>query len=165
MVVLAANRAAILALADAQYPTDEDMRRLQAYINLQYFYCLWGLAPASVTDETSPFNECTHAYLAGVRALFLHLEGMPGDRTAVRALAREIDIEMLQNQASMVLCRFSDEPFNTADVIIPSVGSVFMHPPIAASILALALVALLCGWSLSWLISSLGAGPRPVRAA
>lgn len=145
MIVLAAHLPAIRALADAQYSTDPPMRRLQAYINLQHFYCAWGLVPGSLSDEESPFNECTHATLAGVRALLLHLRDMPGGREAKLALARTIDVEMLEHDASMVLCRFSDEPFNTADVIIPHLGAVLTNPTCLAVLLAIGLVALLCG--------------------
>ena len=49
------------------------MWRLEDYLSLQSFACLWGLVPGSVTDEASPFNECSHAYLAAARALLLHL--------------------------------------------------------------------------------------------
>ncbi len=70
-------------------------------------------------DESSPFNECSHAYLAATRALLLHLQTMPGDRTAVRTLIAKIEREMLNNNASLVMCRYSDEPFNTAERILP----------------------------------------------
>jgi hypothetical protein len=45
------------------------MTRIENYVNLQSFACLWGLVPGSLKDEGSPFNECAHAYLAawGVR--------------------------------------------------------------------------------------------------
>ncbi len=43
MAVIADNLSAIRALADAQFPTDPLMRRLQGYVNLQSFACLWGL--------------------------------------------------------------------------------------------------------------------------
>ncbi len=64
MAVIADNRAAILGLAARQIPTDPTMRRLEGFINLQFFDCMWGMVPGSVEDESSPFNECSHAYLA-----------------------------------------------------------------------------------------------------
>ena len=54
-------------------------------------------------DESSPFNECSHAYLAATRALLLHLQTMPGDCTAVRTLIAKIEREMLNNNASLVI--------------------------------------------------------------
>ena len=53
------------------------------------------MIPGSLSDENSPFNECTHAYLAATRALVSHLQEMKGgDRTAVRALATTIEQEI-----------------------------------------------------------------------
>lgn len=149
MVVLADHRAAIMQLVDQQYPTDGDMWRLQAFVNLQYFYCVWGLFPGGLSDENSPFNECTHAYLAGVRALLVHLQAMPGDRTNVRRLSRDIDRAMLDHHASMILCRFSDEPFNSADVIVPRLSGILTDPSSLMAILALACAAAGCGALLS----------------
>ena len=51
MAVLADNRRAILALADDQYPTDPEMRRIQAFVTLQHFYCAFGLMPGSISDS------------------------------------------------------------------------------------------------------------------
>ena len=144
MSVLADNRSAILALADQQYPTDETMRRLQSFINLQHFVCALGLVPGSLSDERSSFNECTHADLAGVRALLLHLQVMPGEHSKLRALSRKIDIEMLEQHASLVLCRFSDEPFNTADVVFP--GLLPSHPPSLLTFFVVSELAILLGW-------------------
>ena len=67
MQVIADNLSAIRDLADRQEPTDLTMRRLQDFVNLQSFACLWGLVPGSLTDERSPFNECAHSYLAALR--------------------------------------------------------------------------------------------------
>ena len=49
----------------------------------------------------------------------MHLLAMPGDRAPVRALANQIEVEMLRNNASLDLCRYSDEPFDTADIVGP----------------------------------------------
>jgi hypothetical protein len=129
MAAIASNRAAILDLAARQIPTDPTMRRLEGFINLQYFDCLWGIIPGSVEDEGSPFNECSHAYLAATRALLLHLQTMPGDRAPVRALIAKIQREMLDDNASLVLCRYSDEPFNTATRITPRWLDIPFHLP------------------------------------
>ena len=141
MAVIAENRAAILDLAARQMPTDPTMRRLEAFINLQFFDCMWGLVPGSVEDESSPFNECSHAYLAATRALLLHLQTMPGDRTAVRALIAKVEREMLDNNASLVLCRYSDEPFNTAERIAPHWGEIPYHLPSLATFAGFILLA------------------------
>ena len=156
MAVIADNRAAILALAAQQMPTDPVMRRLESFSNLQYFACFWGIVPGSIDDEASPFNECAHSYLAATRALLLHLQNMTGERAAVHALTAKIELEMLAHGASLVLCRYSDEPFNTANVIAPHWSEIPFHPPSLMSFSALALATLGCGW----IAASLK--PRPV---
>ena len=83
-------------------------------------------------DENSPFNECAHAYLAAGRALLLQLAHEPGaDHKAIDALISKIEFEMLADGASMNLCRYSDEPFNTNEVIWPHWSMVPFHPPTA----------------------------------
>ena len=142
MAVIARNLSAIWALADAQIESDLTLRRLQDYVSLQSFACLWGLVPGSLTDEASPFNECAHAYLAGARALLLHLRDMPrADHAAVSALVGKIEDEMLVNDASLVLCRFSDEAFNTDEIVWPLWRDLLVHPPSLATFTALVLVA------------------------
>jgi hypothetical protein len=153
MAVIARNQAAILDLAANQIPTDPTLRRLQGFINLQVFACLWGLMPGSVDDETSPFNECSHAYLAATRALLLHLQTMPGDRAPVRALIAKIEREMLDNNASLVLCRYSDEPFNTAERISPRWREIPFHAP---SLIAFAAATLLIAGCARFAIQQLG---------
>jgi hypothetical protein len=147
MVVIAAHRSAILELAARQTPTDPVMRRLQGYINLQFFACMWGIVPGGVSDETSPFNECSHAYLAGARALLIHLLTMQGERAPIRALADKIELEMLPNNASLVMCRFSDEPFDTAEIIGPHWGDIPFHPISCLWFLGLALATAGCAWA------------------
>jgi hypothetical protein len=105
------------------------MRRLRDYVNLQFFACLWGVVPGSIRDEGSPFNECSHAYLAGAQALLMHLRQMPGNRQAVEALVTKIELEMLQNNTSLALCRYSDEPFKTDALIAPHWTEIPFHPP------------------------------------
>ena len=148
MKVIAEHLPAIRALADSQFPTDPVMRRLQAYVNLQAFACLWGSVPGSLTDEASPFNECAHAYLAGARALLVHLRGM-GERPDVAALVHEIEIEMLDNNAALELCRFSDEPFNTGEIIGPRWREIPFHAPSALTFAA-ALAGLLGAAAALW---------------
>lgn len=160
MAVIADNLSAIRALADAQFPTDPVMRRLQGYVSLQSFACLWGLAPGSLTDEASPFNECAHAYLAGARALLLHLKEMPGDRRAVDALVGRIEIEMLAHNAALTLCRYSDEPFNSSEILWPHWRDIPRHAPTALAFAAfLAAVA-----ALATALARLASATRPITA-
>jgi hypothetical protein len=119
MAVMAENKSAILDLADREPFQDETFLQLRNFIEIQSFRCLWSLVPGSIDDEASPFNECSHAYLSATRALLLHMQGMRGDRSRVQALVDRIELQMAINNAALVLCRYSDEPFNTADVISP----------------------------------------------
>jgi hypothetical protein len=73
-------------------------------------------------------RRCSHAYLAGAKALILHLLTMPGDRAPVRALAAKIELEMMQNSASLALRRFSDDPFDTADIVGPHWSEISFDP-------------------------------------
>jgi hypothetical protein len=133
MAVIADNLSAIRALASAQIGSDMTTWRLKDYLSLQSFACFWGLVPGSITDEASPFNECSHAYLAAARALLLHLRATPrADREAIDALISKIEAEMLVNGASLTLCRFSDEPFNTNEIVFPRWSEAPTHPPTLA---------------------------------
>ncbi|RBP02446.1 hypothetical protein DFR50_15236 [Roseiarcus fermentans] len=133
MAVISDNLAAIRALAGTRTGFDMTTWRLEDYLSLQSFACLWGLVPGAVADEASPFNECAHAYLAAGRALLLQLRAASSvDRMAVDALTSKIEVEMLANGASLTLCRYSDEPFNTNDVIFPRWSEIPSHPPTAA---------------------------------
>ena len=76
------------------------------------------------------------------RALLLQLRKAPGaDHKPVDALIGKIEVEMLANGASFTLCRYSDEPFNTNEVIFPRWSEIPSHPPTAA-VAALVLVAI-----------------------
>ena len=141
MAVISDNLSAIRALASARIGFDMTTWRMEDYLNLQSFACLWGLAPGAISDEQSPFNECAHAYLAAGRALLLQLREAPGaDHKAVDALIGKIEVEMLATGASLTLCRYSDEPFNTNEVIFPRWTEIPSHPP-TATFAALLLVA------------------------
>jgi hypothetical protein len=134
MVVIRDNLPAIRALAGARVGFDLTTWRLEDYLNLQSFACLWGVVPGAITDENSPFNECAHAYLAAGRALLLQLAREPGaDHRAIDALIGKIEVEMLAGGASLNLCRYSDEPFNTNEIIWPHRGMAPFHPPTLAA--------------------------------
>ncbi len=147
MAVIADYRSQILDLAARRTHTDETFRRLMNYGAIQYTYCLWGLVPGSLRDETSPFNECSHAYLSAAQALLLYMRSMPGNGAAyqadVESLVSRIDADMVRSGASLVLCQFSNEAFNTASLIRPIWSAVPSHPPslIAFAVLAMGLAA------------------------
>jgi hypothetical protein len=128
MAVLADYRGEILDLAARSGETDEPFRRVLNYANIQFSFCMWGLMPGSVKDEESPFNECSHAYLAAVRDVFLRMQALPGPHRRVDALASRIDADMVRNRASLVLCQYSDEAFYTGDVVYPDWRNVLSHP-------------------------------------
>ena len=149
MAVISDNLAAIRALARSRNGFDLTTWRLEDYLNLQSFACLWGLVPGSVADEDSPFNECAHAYLAAGRSLLLQLAKTPGvERKAVDALTRKIEMEMIANGAALTLCRYSDEPFNSNEVIWPHWEMVARHPPTAALLAAALAVLSAAVWAL-----------------
>ncbi|PTE08229.1 hypothetical protein [Mesorhizobium helmanticense] len=143
MAVIADYRSEILSLAANQNRTDQMFRRLLNFANLQYAACLWGLMPGSVGDETSPFNECSHAYLSAMQAALTHLRELSTDKPAVEALISRIDADMVLNRASFVMCQFSGETFNTASLVIPNWRNVISHLPslISLSIVFLAAMA------------------------
>jgi hypothetical protein len=143
MAVIRDNLPAIRALASARLGFDLTTWRLEDYLNLQSFACLWGIVPRSITDEESPFNECAHAYLAAGRALLLQLAQEPGaDHKSIDALISKIEVEMLADGASLNLCRYSDEPFNTNEIIWPHWSGIPFHAPTLAALGAIfALIA------------------------
>lgn len=160
MQVIDENVSDILALADRQAFQDETFFRLRNFFDVQYLYCGWGLMPGGVADEASPFNECSHAYLSAAQALLLHMRGMQGDQSRVRSLIDKIELQMLMNNASLVLCRYSDEPFNTADVITPRWRNVPFHLP---SLLVFASTSLIL-FSLAFAYLRFLIGPISLRA-
>jgi hypothetical protein len=134
MIVIRDNLPAIRALAGAKLGFDLTTWRLEDYLNLQSFACFWGLVPGSITDEESPFNECAHAYLAAGRALLLQLRQEPNaDHKSIDALISKIEVEMLADGASLNLCRYSDEPFNTKEIVWPHWSMAPFHAPTLAS--------------------------------
>jgi hypothetical protein len=150
MAVIRDNLPAIRALASARLGFDLTTWRIEDYLNLQSFACLWGVVPGSVTDEESPFNECAHAYLAAGRALLLQLANEPGaDHKSIDALTSKIEVEMLADGASLNLCRYSDEPFNTNEIIWPHWGMAPFHAPTLAAFGAV--LAMLAGAAI-WLV-------------
>ena len=137
MKVVAAHREAILALADDQVVTDPTFRRLRNFVSLQHYACLYEVMPGSVTDEASPFNECAYAELAGVRTLLDHMESMTDAKPSARLLKTVIEGQLAAEGANLVLCGFSAEPFNTADVISPDWLMMPTHVPTVLTLLGM----------------------------
>lgn len=160
MAVIGDHLSEIKALAASRIGFDMETWRIEDYLNLQSFACFWGFAPGAVADEESPFNECAHAYLAAGRALLLQLRQAPGvDHKAVEELIQKIETEMLLQGASLNLCRFSDEPFDTNAIVWPHWSEIPFHPPTAA---AFAAVLAVPAGALAWLALR---GRRPTSRA
>ncbi len=142
MLILAKYRTAILDLAARQPVTDPTLRRLTGFISLQYFACFRGLVPGSLSDELSPFNECSHAYLAGTRALLAHMVAMPGDQSAAKALQERIAAELASDPAFGAFCSNSQQVFDSATIVPPEWTMIPAHPP---TVLTFAAFMLLIG--------------------
>lgn len=148
MAVIARYRSDILALAQRQTVTDPAFRRLYNHGNLQFTYCLWGLMPGSLGDEQSPFNECSHAYLATAKALLTYMATMPSAERDAKALISDIDADMVRSGASWILCQFSGESFSTGGIIEPRWGDIFFHMPSLAMLIAAMAALVAAGWSI-----------------
>jgi len=138
MPIVASYRSRILDLARRQPVTDPTLRRLAGFVSLQYFACFWGLVPGSLTDEQSPFNECSHAYLTGARALLAHMVAMPGNQSAAKELQARIDAEIAADPGAAAQCLNSSQSFDSADVISPDWQLAPSHAPTVLTFAALA---------------------------
>ena len=147
---------AILNLADHQISPDLETRTLQNFANLQYAYCLWGLAPGSLTYENNPFNECSHAYLAASRELLDRLRQKAETRAEAEMIVQKINTAMLIDPSAFQLCANSLQPFNTAQIIMPEWANVTFNP------LAVLLGAIILGASAG--LFALGRAGRPRKA-
>jgi hypothetical protein len=134
MAVLADYRSEIRDLAAAVRFTDPTFRTLANYGAIQFSYCLWGLAPAAISDEESPFNECAHAYLSADKALLLHMRGMAGASPNVEALISKIDVAMIKAGAAFIGCQYSGEIFDTAEFLTPHWEQLPTHLPSVAAL-------------------------------
>lgn len=146
MAIIAPYQREILGLALSAYDTHEPFRRVLNFAEIQYTACLWGMMPGSVTDEASPFNECSHAYLAAAKAVLLAMRAMPQEKIRANDIVSQIDSEMALSGMSLITCQFSNEIFNTAEVISPQWASVPTHAP---SVMAFALL-LVASSGLGW---------------
>ncbi|AYG64750.1 MULTISPECIES: hypothetical protein [unclassified Rhizobium] len=146
MAVIAPYYGRIVSLAESASDTDETFRRLLNFAQIQRAYCLWGMMPGSVSDEESPFNECSHAYLAAVKAVLLQMRTMKEEKTAVGDIVSDIDTALVRNNLSLILCKFSGESFNTADLIRPKPADIMLHAGSLMTILAAGLAAIAGLW-------------------
>ncbi|MGA8901805.1 hypothetical protein [Bradyrhizobium sp.] len=140
MPVVARYRSRILDLAARQPVTDPTLRRLTGFVSLQTFTCFWGLVPGGLADEQSPFNECSHAYLAGARAPLAHLTTMPGNQAAAKELEARMDREIASDPNRNVVCSNSSETFDSADVIGPDWQLAPTHVPTVLTFSACAML-------------------------
>jgi hypothetical protein len=93
-----------------------------------------GYCPRQRHGREQSVQRIAHAYLAAGRAFVLQLAHEPGtDHKSIDALTSKIEIEMLADGASLNLCRYSDEPFNTNEIIWPHWGMAPFHAPTLAA--------------------------------
>ena len=147
MAVIDSYAGQIIDLAERQFAPDEEFRRILNYVRIQKTYCAWGHMPGAVTDETSPFNECSHAYLAAVQHLLVRMSTKAQPNRSVQDLSRTVDMAMMNGGTGLILCAYSGETFNTALLLRPNWGAALTHMPSLFALLAalLAVCALLYG--------------------
>lgn len=150
MPVIAGHLSEILALAARQPAPATDFHRVLNYAKIQRTFCLWGLVPGSISDEASPFNACSHAYLAAARDLLIRMTAGGGTPAAVE-LARRVDGDMIRASTALQFCNYSALPYDTAKVVWPIWADVAGHPATISSLGGLAAVlafaaALLTRW-------------------
>jgi hypothetical protein len=142
MEVIANNMTAILDLANRQIRTGHHLRRLQTFINLQFFACMWGIVPVSRTRIARSTNApmLTWRLPGPSHPSASDLGRSCGGRSASRQ-DRARDAGQWR-----IVCRYSDEPFNTAEIIGPHWREIPGHLPSVAMFLSLTLVIISCGW-------------------
>lgn len=145
MIMMAEYRDRIIDLASTATDTNEPFRRVLNYAQIQYAYCFWGKMPGGVTDEASPFNECSHAYLAATKAALLQMREMPREAVAAGEIVSLIDAGMVLRGLALITCEFSGEAFDTADVVRPRWSDVPTH---AASMATLTAIGAILGFGL-----------------
>lgn len=145
MAVLAPYSKRIANLARSATLTDPVFRRLVNFRAIQFSYCGWGIAPGAISDEKSPFNECSHAYLSADKALLLHMRTMTDLQSRADALVSEIEATMVLNGAAFIGCMYSGELFNTAEHVTPHWENIPRHWPTAALLSAAIIVPVTAG--------------------
>jgi hypothetical protein len=146
MLVMNANRPAIVALAAQAAPDDAIASQLSAYVGQQYRACFWGAFGVGIADTESPLHVCTHGYLAGTQAMLIRLRDAAGANPAVQAMVNKVELEMLANTASLSICSASATPFNTAQVLGPQWSTLPAYKPVQAAFALLLLAAMPFAW-------------------
>ena len=129
MAIIDRYRSDIFALAGTIRQADQAFMSLMRYGQLQYADCLWGLVPTSISDEASPFNECSHAYLAATKEILMRMRAMPEVERKAGEIVSRISYEAALEGAAFVGCVYSGEGFNTADMVRPQWHDVPFHLP------------------------------------
>ena len=129
MAIIDRHVSDIFALSGSVRNADQNFLTLSRYAQLQYADCLWGLVPTSISDEESPFNECSHAYLAAAKEVLLKMRDMPAVAREANEITSRISYEAALEGAVFVGCIYSGEGFNTADRVRPQWHDVPFHPP------------------------------------
>lgn len=142
MPVIARYGSQILALAERQPVEVGDFQRVLNYAKIQQAYCLWGLVPGSISDESSPFNACSHAYLAAMRDLLVRMT-VEGSTPAAVDLARRLDVDMIASSTALEFRNYSATPYDTATVVRPVLAAFSGHPSTVASLGGLAALLIL----------------------
>lgn len=118
------HRSAIVALAATV--EDATLAELSNYVKAQHRACLFGIMPASMSDQLSPFHTCTHATLAGTQAMLERLKQLMPNAPELQALNAKVEASLLE-AGGLSLCLNSDQRFNTAQVIGPNWPDVPNH--------------------------------------
>lgn len=161
MAVIADHRDDIHLLATWLAGGDAGIRDLMDFSRLQYARCFWGMMPGSIEDEASPFNECSHAYLAADQAILLRMRALPGWQEKTAALFDTVERSMVLRGSSLVLCAYSATSFNTASPVDPDWHDFATHKPSLLTALGSSLGLLLAATLLIVLIRRDRAASRP----
>jgi hypothetical protein len=137
MTVIADHRREIETLATWVAPHDATVDKLLGFSRAQSARCLWGMMPRSIDDEASPFNQCSHAYLAADRELLLRAAQLPYWNKMATDLRDQVEEEMVQQGSSLVLCLFSATSFNTASLVNPDFHDFLLHVPTLLTLIAI----------------------------
>jgi hypothetical protein len=137
MRVMAGWRAPILALAATVFRPDWSLHRLLVHEEIQFHACAFGLMPGAITDEASPFNECSHAYLATDLEILRRLTTSEERGGEARALMDKVSLDMATNADALLGCQYSGESFNTASTVYPDFAGIPRHWPSALVALGL----------------------------
>lgn len=129
MAIIDRHVSDIFALSGSVRNADKNFLTLSRYAQLQFADCLWGLVPMGISDEESPFNECSHAYLAAAKELLLKMQNLPAVAREANEITSRISYEAALEGAAFVGCIYSGEGFNTADRVRPQWHDVPFHPP------------------------------------